>query len=254
MRLLGLGIVVQILVCTVVGTRLILLWRRTRKAPELAYGCAFLLLGAIGFPLSIPPRTGLVEGTLAGVLLASAFAAQNGASLAIGIATWKTFRPGVGWLAPALLGFGLLFAVSLVGQQLEVGFGGGRDDGWFYHLGLLLRFSAFVWTCAESFRYHAALRRRLALGLADPVVTDRVRLWAFASLAICFGFAVFLAGRILTPNAAGSPWVLSVTSCVALASSVAMTLAFFPPKAYLRRVARAAAAGGSSDPPPLGAR
>lgn len=238
MRLLGLGIVAQIVVCAALGTRLLLLWRRTRKAPELAYGCAFLLLGAIGFPLSIPARTGLVEGAAAGALLALAFAAQNAASLSIGIATWKTFRPGAGGLLWVCWGLGALYVVSLLGQQLEVGFAGGRDGGAFYHLGLLLRFAPFAWTCAESFRYHATLRRRRALGLADPVVTDRILLWGLASLSICLGFVVFFAGRLLTGNAAGSPWVLAATSCVAVASSVAMTLAFFPPRAYLRRVSR----------------
>jgi hypothetical protein len=249
MRLLGLGILAQVVACAVVGARLLRLWRRTGKLPELAYGCAFLLLGAIGFPLSIPARTGMVGPTAAGVLLALALTAQDAASLSIGVATWKTFRPELPWLAPLLAACGALFAVSLVGQQFEVGYAGGRDGGGFYWLGLGLRFAPFAWTCAESFRYHAALRRRLALGLADPVVTDRIRLWALACLAICLGFAVFTAGRLLTANAAASPTVLAVTSAVALSSSVAMTLAFFPPAAYLRRVAGRRADRGAGAPP-----
>lgn len=199
-------------------------------------------------PALDPARTGAVGPELAGLLLALAFAAQDLAALAIGIATWKTFRPRSRWLGPALGSFGVLHVVSLVGQQLEVGFRGGRDEGIFYFLGFFLRFAPYAWTCAEAFRYHAALRRRLVLGLADPVVADRIRLWAWASLAICVGFAVFLAGRLLTGNAAGSPWVVGTTSLIALASSVAMTLAFFPPPAYLRRLcARASAAARAEE-------
>ena len=58
-------------------------------------------------------------------------------------------------------------------------------------------------------------------------------------------YPVFLAGRLLTGNAAGAPWVLATTSLVAVSSSVAMTLAFFPPAAYLRRLRADIPASGS---------
>lgn len=242
-RLLGLGVVVQIVVCAGLGVRLLALARRTRLVPELAFACSFLLLGAVGYPLSIAARSGAGGPQVAGVLLAIALAAQNAACLAIAIGTWRTFRPLARWLALPVSAAALGFVASSVGHGFEVGYTGGRDGGVFYYLGFALRAGAFAWTCAEAFAYHAKLRRRLSLALADPVVSDRIRLWAVSSLWICAGFAVFLAGRLLTPNVGESPAVLALTSLVSFASATTMTLAFFPPPAYVARVAARHRAG-----------
>jgi hypothetical protein len=231
-RLLGIGLLVQILACAVVGTRLVLLSRRTREIPELALGCCFLLLGVVGHPLSVLARSGSGEGGL----LVSALAAQDLASLAMYVATWRSFRPGDGWIGPAIGAIALAFAVSVAGQAATLGAGDERLAGAFYYLGFCLRALAFLWAAAESVHCARTARRRLALGLVDAVVADRFRLWAVATVCISLGFAIFLAGRLLTDNVAESPWVLASSSVVGVAGGVSMWLAFFPPPAYLRWV------------------
>ena len=88
-KLLGLGIVVQIVACGVVGTRLLILATRTRQAPELLLGAAFLLLGVVGYPLAIAARAG---GDPSTGLLTTALAVQNVACLCMYATTWRTFR------------------------------------------------------------------------------------------------------------------------------------------------------------------
>src|SRR5262249_16178730 len=46
-----------------------------------------------------------------------------------------------------------------------------------YWINFAARVSGVVWMSVESFRYGAMLRRRLRLGLADPLVANRFLLW-----------------------------------------------------------------------------
>jgi hypothetical protein len=239
-RLLGLGILVQIAVSALLGFRLLWLARRTRLVPETAFALSFLLLGAVGYPLSIAARSGVGGPEVAGSCLALALFAQDLASIAIAVGTWRTFRPLERWPGFVVAIAAAAFGASLAGHAMTVGYTGGTDGGAWYYLGFSLRFGAFLWTCGEAFLYHDKLRRRLALELADPVVTDRIRLWAQSSLLICIGFVVFLLGRLLSSNVGESIPVLVATSLVSVASAVTMTLAFFPPAAYLEYVRRRA--------------
>jgi len=241
-KLLGLGVLLQIAACAVVGTRLLLLARRTREVPELAFGGAFWLLGVVGFPLSVAARAGLGGPEGSDSVLVAGLSAQNAACLGIALGTWRTFRPMSGRAAAAVLVFAVVFAVSVLGQIST----GQPNAGGFYWLGLAGRSAAFVWAAAESLRYHALLRRRLPLGLVDPVVADRLRLWSITTVAICAGFAIFAGARLAGLAAGTQPFVLTCTSLVSVISGAAMWLAFFPPDAYLRRVAARAPAAAAA--------
>jgi len=239
-RWLGAGVVLQLVACAIVGLRLLALAARTRRAPELSLGCAFVLMGAVGYPLAIYARSG-AAGEAAAVWLEWALAAQNVAALAIYVMNWRTFHPERPEVAAAVTLVALGFAASHLGAWW-VGIERGADGGAFYYLGLALRAGAYVWAAFDSIGYYRLLRRRRALGLAEPVVLDRFRLWSIATVSISVGFAVFLTGRLVPGVTAVSPWVLVPTSLVAATSGVAMWLAFFPPRRYLARVhARAAA-------------
>jgi hypothetical protein len=246
-KILGAGVVVQIVACAVVGMRLLALARRTREIPELAFGSAFLLLGVVGYPLSIAARAADRE-----VALAVALATQNLACLAIYLGTWRTFRPQASW-APCLFAAAVLACVaSLAGQALSVGGFSAHGGGGWYYLGFAARAGSFAWAAVESLTYWRRLRRRLVLGLADPVVTDRLRLWSISTLSITAAFGLFLWGRVSTANVAESPLVLAGTSLVSIVGGVSMWLAFFPPARYVRRLLAgtngADAPGGMSRP------
>ena len=238
-KLLGAGVLAMVLACTVVGVRMLWLWARTRKSPELLLGAAFVLLGAVGYPLAIVARGGSA-GAPSPNLLTIALGAQNLACVCMYAATWQTFHGGSTKLGRALAVVAAAFALSLAASAGS----GTPDSGPWYYLGFVLRAGAFGWAAWESWRYHELMRLRLGLGLVDPVVVDRFRLWTISTIGIVLGFAVFLAGRLATDNVGASPWVLATTSLVSLVSATAMWLAFAPPAAYLHRVrARAASVG-----------
>jgi hypothetical protein len=242
MTWLFLGFLLQIAACALVGARLLALARRTRELPELAFGSGFLLLGVFGQPLAVLGRSPLAgSAELAGALLGVGLAAQSLGCLCLAAGTWRVFRPDSRWAGAAVAGSAAVFAVSLVGHGLTVGFAGGADRGAFYWAGLLARGGSFAWCAVEALLYHRRMRRRLRLGLGDPVVANRFLLWAIASSGLVVAFLAFLAAKLAGVNAATSPPFLATSFAVALVCSVAMSLAFFAPQAWTRRVAARAA-------------
>jgi hypothetical protein len=148
------------------------------------------------------------------------------------------------WLSAAA------FVASLVGDSIVAGTWVLRDGGAWYELGFWVRAGSYAWSAAEAGRYYGLMRRRLAVGLADPVVADRFRLWAISSSAITAAFLVFYMGKLWAENVATSVPVLAATSAVGLIAALSMWLAFVPPAAYLRRFRSAPAAAPPARVPP----
>jgi hypothetical protein len=99
---------------------------------------------------------------------------------------------------------------------------------------LLVALASYVWTAFESLRYWSLLRRRLALGLADPVVTNRFLLWGlvgvFSFLSVVGPTLAALAGV----DSGESAFMRLTTALAGLVCSAALLLAFTPPEAYTR--------------------
>ena len=231
--LAGVGIGCLIVSCAAVGLRLVRLGARTRRAPELALGASYLLFGALGYPLAAVARASAADGAAdAGAWLAAALAIQNLGVLACYFFNGRVFRPGRVGACVTAAG-GLLLALSWIGHGVEPGWAGAESRGPWYYLGLATRAAVFVWGAAEAFAYWARLRRRARIGLADPVVANRMLLWGTSSLLIALAFAVFALGTLSPGGVNAAPVVLSV-SAAGLGAGATMTLAFFPPAFYRR--------------------
>ena len=77
------------------------------------------------------------------------------------------------------------------------------------------------------------MRRRLRLGLADPVVVNRFLLWATMALAVFTGIVLNTVALAMHVDILKSPLVLFGSSCTGLTQAVMLFLAFLPPRAYL---------------------
>ena len=257
--LAGLVTAVNLLLSLVVGVRLLVRARRGWPAPELSLAIYFLVSAFLATPPQIvvyggmgDPRLAVAE-PVAHALLAFAVAAMAIGAAAAYVFTWKTFRPertfakvivaaGCGCLA-------LGYAIEAVEGFAPVMFAGpGHWIGW------AGRTAAPLGIAFESFRYWRMLRRRLRLGLADPVVTNRFLLWAVWAACSTLNFVADLASRAFYWLAFGTiqpvpeylaatvgPTIIA-TMVLGSISAVTLFLTFFPTPAYLRRVeARAAA-------------
>ncbi|MBW2493398.1 MAG: hypothetical protein JRE43_01505 [Deltaproteobacteria bacterium] len=97
-----------------------------------------------------------------------------------------------------------------------------------------------AWACFESTAEHVRARRRVRIGLCEPIVCNRLLLWAsFAALQLCGlvvtvgQYAEFERTGVFT---AGWDYLYSATS---VSSLVMMWVAFFPPAFYRRWIAGA---------------
>lgn len=240
LRLLGFGAFG--LASLVVGLRLLLLARRTRQLPELAMAISFLCAGVLGYGLA-QAATNLAllpEGSAAvAYALGRAFGVVGASALLV--FTARVFHPGEGW---ARAGTALVIAVmgaDLVGRGAVHGYGTPVTEGPFYWLGVATRIVVYGWASAESLRYWRLMRRRLRLGLAEPLVTRRFLLWGIGAGAAAGMVVVLTVARSLT----GRPGVaIELSSLLGLVSAAAIAWAFFPPAASRRRAAARSAAQG----------
>jgi hypothetical protein len=242
--LVALGFAAFFVSSLAIGLRLVWLARRNRGLPELLIGLGILGIGPAGFALMVfamllgEARPGLVLAVLATAQLAIA----GGATSAY-VFNWTVFRRDSAW-ARAVVGVaGLAFAATFLGR-----FATGsytlplRLDVW-THLSSANVIVCLLWGSFESLRYYGLMRRRVRLGLADPLLTNRFLLWGLgigcAGLGSLIGNVVMLVTGTVIGELDG---ITLSNSLFGLASAVLMWIAFLPPAAYRRWIeARASA-------------
>lgn len=237
----GIGFGAFLSVSLVLGVRLLGLARRTRKLPELAIGLNFLLAGVLGYGLLLAaeslrllPAPWDGRGSFAGVT-----AISLGAGF-VGLFSRAVFRPEsraagialaalIGWLALGVLGSWVLHVAGVAGGA------GGWLGRWGPNVGLLL---AYGWAAVEPLRFHGLMRRRVRIGMGDPLIANRMLLWGVGTGAIAAVAAIHLAGQLLGHYELPASLV-GVVSLLVLVTAVAEWLAFFPPRAWRARFAPA---------------
>jgi len=242
--LIGFGAFLSVSV--VVGARLLLLARRTRKLPELAIGLNFVLAGAIGYALLLAAESlRLLPAPWDG---RASFAGVTSISIGagfVGLFSRAVFRPAspfAGVALAALIGWLLLGVFgSWVLHVLGVASGlGGWLGRWAPNIGLL---AAYGWSAFEPLRFQALMRRRMRIGMGDPLVANRLLLWGVGTGAIAAVAAIHLvaqlAGRYELPHS-----LVGVVSLLVLTTALCEWLAFFPPRAWRERFAAREASAG----------
>lgn len=231
--------VALVVVGTGVGFSLLLRARRERRLPELAVGLALLSYAAMaqaGRYLSTP----LGEDAEPMLLTAATTYRVIGYLITLGglsVFTWQVFGAKSRWrqlLAGTMLAVGLVSAVAMV-RGAWILYTGGPPSPPLWRVMLSGAFlTTFLWTSIESLRYHGLMRRRLALGLADPVIANRFLLWG--------GGAGLSTALTIVPvvtafsGPAAAPVSMLATTAAGLLNALVWWLSFTPPAAYLRWV------------------
>jgi len=176
--LLGISSLLSLVAALILGIRLLRLASRTRALPEFAMGLGFLLGGFLGFLFILigNPAAGTGMSVATSELLFRLGISLVGVGVSCTyIFVWKTFRPG------SSTARGLTFAgIACILGSLWAIWNGTIEEALLSPLnifGEVVRMAGMVWGCTEALRYYASMKRRLALGLADPVVTNRFLLW-----------------------------------------------------------------------------
>lgn len=237
-----------VLVSLVLGPRLLALARRTQQIPEFTMGFCLLLMGGLGYPLASVARAATaLPDDIRGLLLGCSALCNSVGFAALAIFTWCVFRPRS---AVAELGVAAgiaALAVLIPAEAVWPGLVAGALSRQPYpaapgYLRVAIGLGVLYWASLEAALFTSRLRRQRALGLADPVVADRVRLWtvAISCASISYSAAFVLALRGI--DIATSPVGAGIVGALGLASAGSTWLAFLPPTRYVAWVRSRAAA------------
>jgi len=249
MKLLALGsAIVTIAAGCIVGATLLVRAARTRQLPEFAVGLGLFAFYALSRPLSIAAAVlGDSVGSGAQLLLLTGSTIGSGLGLfGLLLFTWRVFRQrsraGTAAFAAAVVGilvtrFGITSDFLAVPESRVPSF---ADSPLWVGASVALWTAAWFWASGESLHYHAMLRRRLRLGLADPVVANRFFLWGLGcGVAGCVS-ASLIATTALGMDVHNHPLPQLLLSISGSVGPVTWYLGFMPPDAYLRFIRRRA--------------
>jgi len=251
MALSALATLLNLTLCLIVGLRLLRAGLEPDRRPELALAIFFL-----GNPFLSTICQGLVYGGLADPRLALS---ENTSQIVLGVGILgmavggaaicafisMSFWSGSPWARAAAIAGSALALLGWAFEGLHEGFrvelvpGPGHWTAW------AGRTAPMVWLTVESLRYYRMLRRREALGLADPVVVNRFLLWGIFSAATFVNLAADLIAHLLYTTIAGTTTELVmevlkpvlfgtmiVTMILCMISAGTLFLTFFAPERY----------------------
>ncbi len=99
------------------------------------------------------------------------------------------------------------------------------------------RLFLFAWTAYEGFRYSAMLRRRVALGLAPPLVANQILLWAISATAMVGTISVIMFyAYLLQTHPFDSALAMFALTSLVMVTAGSMWCAFWPPEPLRRWV------------------
>ncbi len=150
--------------------------------------------------------------------------------LCLGCFTWLTFRSQSVAAAVAFWAALGAMVVGFFGSGAVGDWRGFRSDHVWIWIENLAQILVYGWACAEALLYYRNARRRVAHGLADPVLTNKFALWG--TYAGCYGGV-----QILFLLALASPDGFTNLGAVDIALTLigigSLWLAFFPHRLYL---------------------
>jgi hypothetical protein len=233
-----------VLASALVSLRLVALAARTRQRPELLLGLGILGTAVLGYGTLIGAavlRGGVGGEATSGLELAlhaaGAILHDAGVSMVL-LFVLTVFRPAERWARALTVAALLVLWSGHVGWELSNRYRSTLPGHGFWWLRYAVIWTYPLWTMVESYRYYGLLRRRRALGLADPLVTNRFLLWGSASLGTALAtwtasVPYLLVGR---PEslAAWTPPIQVATATFGIATVTLYGFTFFAPAWYRR--------------------
>jgi hypothetical protein len=226
----------------IVGTRLLLRSRRSHGLPELLMGCTYVAASGLGYPLSVASsflasRPAMLAAVVVGEALivfgCSCFLLFNA----------KVFRPNAAWSVPAAALGAVILAAG--GASVVVAYFSTPDAALVTERArggtaamLLALGGGHAWTAIEGLRHYRMMRRRLALGLADPVVTNRFLLWGLTGVVSMTWNGVASSSLLAGVSITSHPVPVLAISLGGFVSAFMLVLIFTPPAWYTRWIGR----------------
>jgi hypothetical protein len=232
----------------VVAVRLLKLAARTGQEPERLLGGAILCSAVLGYGVLIANL--MIRGDRTGADAPAFTVFLSGAGRILhdfGVTLFllfvvRVFRPEEAWAKAlqrgmlALLWGGVLWGGATGGFRNEIEAVG--TPAWWCEYAVIWTYP--VWSMTEAYRYWGAMRRRAAIGLAEPLVANRFFLWGTGSLFSCLAIWTASVPYAVIDDIelalAITPAIRIVTAIAGIGSVSCSLFAFLPPAWYRRKV------------------
>jgi hypothetical protein len=223
----------------IVGARLLRLASRTGEAPERLLGAMFLVMGTsyvvYDLPIVFDSESLWTPLNFAGRVIFLP------APVILAIFTRRVFRAESAWAAWLVRGCAALLVSGVTGSALRGDWEGfSISSPWFW-----LEWSGytipFAWAGAESLIQHGQARRRMRLGLCDPLVCNRLLLWGlYGTVAVIVSLVIPLQHAAYEQKSVFDATWDTLIGAGEILSIAPIWLVFFPPAAYRRWINGAA--------------
>lgn len=216
--------------------RLLLLAKRTREMPELMIGCALLSGGMIGYPFSVGAGVLAATSRIEAADLANAIG-QTGMALAAFflLLSWRhIFSPEGKAGLFFVVGWSVFLLATLVGiiRVSEPGSSAHFTTSTFWAL-MVAQGGCYALLGWASFRHASMLKKRCAIGLADPRIANRLFVWGLANASIVVSYLYAMVVGMMIGAGLPNIYHPSVVVGLGLISIFCVALSFFPPRVYL---------------------
>lgn len=213
---------------------------------------AFFTGGAVGYAVvMLRPTFGLSGDWIEPIRVVAATALLLPGATVV-LFTWYVFRRSSTWarvLAWSLAATSVAAHVASTWLAAPLGLESAlsmEPGASFYWLVTGARASGFAWACVEAGLYYRNAKKRVALGLAQPLVVNRFLLWAiWSGAATCMVLLRIVSAFLVDPTSANPttplPVLLSMFAA-GLTCAGAIWLTFAPPEFYRRFVVGGSAA------------
>jgi hypothetical protein len=223
-----------------VGIYLLQKAAKTRGRPEFYLGLA-LLCNGLSYACSELPFIVNVEGFLEEFSYVGRIWAGV-SSFTIALFTWRVFRSEAAWARNLVVIGATLILAGLAVSAFEGDWEGMTPltykGFWLDWAGGL---APYVWLSFESSRQYLVARRRLPLGLIDPLVCNRFFLIALYGMFASITYLLFLPMYIVYElHGAWSAGLDLSRGLIEIASLTALAISFYAPAFYRRWVGTAA--------------
>jgi hypothetical protein len=212
----------------VVGWRLLWLAHRTGLTPEKLMGGSLFLAGGIGTALLILSNA---AGPARGVFSTAAMLAIDCGITVLGVFTWRVFRPGLVGATVVATCTALLF-LSFASDWVSGHYLGVRRSAFSMSADYIGRFALYGWASYETLRQYGLARRRVRIGLLEPLVANRFLLWGISTLSATGIWVYSLWAEVI--GSSDTTEFFLVAAAMGGTCAAAIWLAFFPPRLYRR--------------------
>ena len=236
------GGVVAGIVYFMVGARLIHQSWRSQESPEFLLGMSFFIWGLSYACWQIPIV--MANRPLTQPLFFAGRILTHVGTILLATFVWIAFRNRAHWAKYLVFAIAIGLSAGVAGSTAQGDWEGVRplSNPWWW-LDWAAGFVGMSWVGVEGFIEYHRSRRRVQLGLCDPLASNRFLIWGITGVVWTAYSWIFMYQNVEFERTGFWSTAMDSTNGVVETTGVALVwLIFFPPRFYRRWVAGAAPA------------